>query len=341
VLNGKEVTIWPDHDTAGINAAHKIGAILEAHGNKTVRCVNLPETIPHKWDLADKVPDGININKLMHHAPTHAQLSHMIEEKRSPRYLKTFNMTEIEKHAEHNSLSFVLSPEKEFLTLHVANETYRELENWHTLLGRAFNSERMQKQAALTGIYTAWSKAQLDTFKDEKDPLNKALSVGALAARSKMLGQQYINETDRLLDSEKKHQKIEQHIHTQLTMNAPEIMHLNNIAQEELIRTTYRCHTVTGNVLAPEILQGFIKGLEHIPHDETKQRTIVAVINRVIDQYAKNKQPFVHDHLQQAIEQQQHSDTLLLKSVQLGKAKALHLEHQRTAQQDRGFERSL
>lgn len=341
VLKDKEVTIWPDHDTAGVNAALKIGAILEAHGNKTVRCVDLPETIPHKWDLADKVPDGINISELLQHAPTHTKLSQMLEEQRSPRYMKTFNMTEIEQHAEHTSLSFVLSPEKEFLTLHVANEMYRELENWHTLLGTSFDSERMQKQAALTGIYTAWSKAQLDTFKDEKESLNKALSVGALAARSKMLGQRYLNETDRLLDSEKKHQEIEQHIQTQLTMYAPEIMHLNNIAQEELIRATYRCHAVTGKVLAPEILQDFVKGLEHMPQDETKQRTVVAVINKVIDHHVKNKQPFTHDYLQQAIEQQQHNDTLLLKSVQLGKDKALQLQQQRIFQQDRGFERSL
>ncbi len=265
----------------------------------------------------------------------------MIGEQRSPRYLKTFTYHEIRECANNNGLSFSLSLEKEPLTLHIANETFRELQSWHALLGIPFDSEKLQKQAALTGIYTAWSKAMLDTFKEEPKPLKKALNVGAIAARSKMRGEKYRNETDRLLDAEKHQNEIERHIQAQLAVKAPEIMHLNTIAQEELIRTAYRCHAVTGKVLPPDIMNRFINGLEHIPNDETRHRSMVAVINAVIDRHIKNKQPLIQTHVQHAIEQQKQHDTLMLKTVQLGKDKALHLEQQRALQQDRGFERGL
>jgi len=223
----------------------------------------------------------------------------------------------------------------------VATETYRELQNWHTLLGMPFDSEELQKQAALTGIYTAWSKAMLDIFDDEKKPLKKALIVGAIAARSKMCGDNYKTERQRLTEASIRTSEIEQHIQTQLSSKTPELMHLNTTAQEEILRIAYRCHAVTGKVLPPEIVNAFIKGLEHISHDETRHRAVVGVINAVIERCVKNKQPLIQDHVQHAIDQQKQHDTLMLKAVQLGKDKALQLEQQRALQQDRGFERTL
>jgi hypothetical protein len=209
------------------------------------------------------------------------------------------------------------------------------------LLGVSFDAEKLLKQAALTGIYTAWSKAQLDTFKNEQNPLKKALAVGAIAARSKMLGKNYRVETDRLLDAEKNNNEIERNIQTQLCAKAPELMHLNTIAQEEIIKEAYRCHAVTGKVLPPHILNGFIKALEHIPKDEMGHRSFKAVINAVIDRHVQNKEPLMKDHIQSAIDSQKQHDAQILKAVQLGKDKALQMEHQRTLQQDKGFERSL
>ena len=61
VLKDRSVIIWPDNDKAGTNAAQKISSILEDQGNEKVSIVDLPSTLPHKWDLADKVPDGLDV----------------------------------------------------------------------------------------------------------------------------------------------------------------------------------------------------------------------------------------------------------------------------------------
>ena len=54
VLKGRDVTVWPDHDQAGLKAASTIAEIL-----KDAKIVDFPSTLPHKWDLADTLPEGI------------------------------------------------------------------------------------------------------------------------------------------------------------------------------------------------------------------------------------------------------------------------------------------
>ncbi len=74
-LKDRSVTIWPDHDQPGLNAAAKITTILENQGNQEgktveVKIVNLPTTLPHKWDLADKAPDGLDVRDILERAVT-------------------------------------------------------------------------------------------------------------------------------------------------------------------------------------------------------------------------------------------------------------------------------
>jgi DNA primase len=65
VLQGKDVTIWPDNDKPGMNAAKAISDILKQHDTKA-RIID-PSTIgrfPTKWDLADKLPDDIHKHQI-------------------------------------------------------------------------------------------------------------------------------------------------------------------------------------------------------------------------------------------------------------------------------------
>lgn len=66
VLKDRDVTIWPDNDQPGINAAAKIAEILNAQGNEQVKTVDLPSTLPHKWDLADHLPEGLDAQEILH-----------------------------------------------------------------------------------------------------------------------------------------------------------------------------------------------------------------------------------------------------------------------------------
>ncbi len=65
VLKDRDVTVWPDNDKPGFNAAVKIADLLNAQGNQETKIVDLPPTLPHKWDLADKVPEGIGIREIL------------------------------------------------------------------------------------------------------------------------------------------------------------------------------------------------------------------------------------------------------------------------------------
>ncbi len=73
VLNNREVTIWPDNDKPGFNAAVKITDILKTQGNDEVKAMvktvdlsaDLHPALPHKWDLADKIPEGMNLREML------------------------------------------------------------------------------------------------------------------------------------------------------------------------------------------------------------------------------------------------------------------------------------
>ena len=65
MLKDRDITIWPDHDQPGANAASKIANILKEQGNQAVKVVDVPSTLPHKWDLADKLPDGLDVREIL------------------------------------------------------------------------------------------------------------------------------------------------------------------------------------------------------------------------------------------------------------------------------------
>ncbi|CAO5681366.1 MAG: hypothetical protein HEEMFOPI_01915 [Holosporales bacterium] len=70
MLQGRDVIIFPDHDKAGETAAHKIADILKNHAVQSLSIVDLPSTLPHKWDLADPLPHDMQYQDLMNHKTT-------------------------------------------------------------------------------------------------------------------------------------------------------------------------------------------------------------------------------------------------------------------------------
>lgn len=57
-LAGRIVAIWPDNDDEGLSYAANVAELAYAAGAASVDVVAVPETFPHKWDLADPLPDG-------------------------------------------------------------------------------------------------------------------------------------------------------------------------------------------------------------------------------------------------------------------------------------------
>jgi len=62
-LAGREVIIWPDNDKAGYEASEAVVKELSKVGVRSVSVVNertLAKKFPEKWDLADKLPEGVS-----------------------------------------------------------------------------------------------------------------------------------------------------------------------------------------------------------------------------------------------------------------------------------------
>ncbi len=59
-LAGRDVTIWPDADQPGKGYADDVAGLATRAGAASVRIVMVPDYFPDKWDLADKLPDGVN-----------------------------------------------------------------------------------------------------------------------------------------------------------------------------------------------------------------------------------------------------------------------------------------
>lgn len=82
-LQGRVVTVWPDNDDEGWKYAEAVARLVKKAGANAVRVVNVPETFPHKWDLADPLPEGFaadDLNRFYNEAtPITDPLENLIE----------------------------------------------------------------------------------------------------------------------------------------------------------------------------------------------------------------------------------------------------------------------
>ena len=70
-LKGRRVWIWPDNDEPGRKAAEAIGdALLELA--ESVLMVDVPAVLPEGWDLADPIPDDLDLREIIDQAERHA-----------------------------------------------------------------------------------------------------------------------------------------------------------------------------------------------------------------------------------------------------------------------------
>jgi hypothetical protein len=59
-LEGRDVTIWPDADKPGFEAAAKLSTRLRQEASVEAKVVLLPKRLPEGWDLADEPPAGFD-----------------------------------------------------------------------------------------------------------------------------------------------------------------------------------------------------------------------------------------------------------------------------------------
>ena len=76
-LRGREVVVWPDYDPEGQRYAKRVTELALQAGASSVSVVQLPEGLPEKWDLADRVPEGIDLDRLLSNAQPYAPSGHI------------------------------------------------------------------------------------------------------------------------------------------------------------------------------------------------------------------------------------------------------------------------
>jgi putative DNA primase/helicase len=68
-LAGKDITIWPDNDNAGQGYVERLKTGLKSIKPKSLRVIIPPADKPEKWDAADAVRDGTNIQGFLNSVP--------------------------------------------------------------------------------------------------------------------------------------------------------------------------------------------------------------------------------------------------------------------------------
>lgn len=64
-LAGRDVVLWPDNDEAGLNAMEGAATHLREVGAKSIRLVQVPDGLAEGWDLADVVPESVELAALL------------------------------------------------------------------------------------------------------------------------------------------------------------------------------------------------------------------------------------------------------------------------------------
>ena len=63
-LVGRRVLIWPDHDDAGQRYAREVARLVLEAGASEAAIIQVPDSFPSKWDLADELPVDVTIDDL-------------------------------------------------------------------------------------------------------------------------------------------------------------------------------------------------------------------------------------------------------------------------------------
>ena len=64
-LKGRDVVVWPDNDSEGRRYAQVVEGLVKRAGASTARIVQLPEGLPARWDLADTIPEDVDVERLL------------------------------------------------------------------------------------------------------------------------------------------------------------------------------------------------------------------------------------------------------------------------------------
>ena len=342
-LKDRKIILFPDHDEAGLNATLNLGDLLKKQGNQSIHIVDLPSTLPHKWDLVDVTPEHVTLTELMSHTKTHNDLTFEVYQKTNPIYAKTFGVWDIQNAIKTHDLSFFDCDEKLPMACYFAKEAYSHFYKMNKINQNKLDSSRLEQKAILTGIYGAWLHQLINDLQKDKHFVEKVIMSGSLAADSKLKNEIYKEEHTRLFDAYREINEIDKKVKEHLKNPPESIKEATQEMQEGMIRNTYRFKIITGDKLPTHINKDIFKTLTHNTPNEHNSEVIQSVIDHVLEQKAHDEHPshnLSHEMISLKIN---HKQLTLQHALHQSQEKSLQIDQQRNLERgvNGGIERSL
>ena len=340
-LTGKDVILFPDHDEAGLKAMLKIGDLLNKQGNQSIHIIDIPSTLPHKWDLADAMPEHTTLQDLMSQAKTHAEMKFEVYQKTNSVYQKTFNYLEIKAFAQHNRSGHLLSSDNAPFMEYVANESYKELALLNTLSRSNISEDQLKHQAFFTSIYTTRFK-EIAEQRKETPSYEHLLTMGVIAAKMNQDGK-VSDHNVHMNDAKFEFFAIEKKISEHLKNPPDSIKKEEKYIKEGLIRCAYRFKTTLDTDMPSHLTKDIYNGLLRICPDTSHAYLVKGVIDHILSEKAKGEFS-LHSLSHETVSfNMKFNQMNLQKALERNHDQSMHMEQQRNLDKElhRGVELTL
>ena len=260
-LMGKNITLWPDNDEAGVKAMDKIEAhLITLHEAKTtevqIQKVVLPAEIPHKWDLADPLPPGWTFEALQALLP---KASGLVQAKPAINQEKIVDILR----SEGMRYLYEESPKN---VMERANDLYGESLNLHQLLKINLTDQEkiwIEKKSIVAGALQARIQERFYSEESYWRCATQSNTIALIAAEIKLLDPHSIrNEAQLIVRAHRifgeNQEKFEQHFLSKFKDMAQENT-IKLLSQEQL-----HCHYQTHKTFSHQECLSILKNIKEI-----------------------------------------------------------------------------
>ena len=273
VLANRNVTIFPDHDNAGLNAAIKIGDIItnqrakistldekSPHAHTPIHIVDLPSTLPHKWDLADEMADGHSAKELLENSKEYTIFAFNAHQKKMNTIRYKFSSSEILACAKKYELTHIVHKADIPYIQYVAEYSNTLFEKQQRVLNIQNRENTNKEHAILAGLLgnSACRAKNLDKTKD----FGKIILTGCFGAEPLLKGGKKGSDGAYIEHGLKKVTELDEKIDTFLKDPPDSIKHMTSENQKALVRHSYISLSMTGQNMPKHMTKAIIQTLD-------------------------------------------------------------------------------
>jgi ATP-dependent exoDNAse (exonuclease V) alpha subunit len=191
-----------------------------------------------------------------------------------PSNTPALSVSAIRKMAKEHGMESMAREDHELFIAYVAQETYQAMKEWSTICGLKIKESTLKEKAALTGVYTALAHAFLSTDRDEKNPLDKALAIGPMAAQLKMEEGIHANAHTLFNEAIKLYRQQEREASSSVSARAQEYPDLGRQALQALNKAERQCQRLINRDLSPAVRQELGHAIQKVTVEGVHDRNL-------------------------------------------------------------------